>query len=136
MSDTLAHLADLLATTPRTDAEVWLLAGLAKWAKHGGALSLCRCLDLPATPTGLRRIQRDRLLRLAAEHFNGTTWAKAGELRKTVRRFQSVQWPTWRRLDTTPPAATALEAILFECFQTGAAMPTTRRRFHSILLGE
>ena len=134
MTAALAHLADLLATTPRTDAEVWLWAGLAKWAKHGGNLTLGRCLGLPATPAALRRIQRDRLLRLASEHFTGTTWAKAGELRKAVRRFHSIQWPSWQRLDTTPPAATDLQLILFACFKTGAAIPDTRRRFHSILL--
>jgi len=134
MTDALTHLADLLATTPRSDAEAWLLAGLARWVKHGGALGLSRCLDLPATPIALRRIQRDRLLRKAAQQCNGTTWTKAGELRKAVLSFHTVHWPTWKRLDTTPPTATELQRILFDCCKTGAAIPDTRRRLHSILL--
>lgn len=135
--DACTHLADYLAQPPRTAADEWLQAGLRKWATDGDTLALHTCLRLPASPSALRRIQRNRLLRQAAELIEAdTTWKRAGKLLEQVRLFDLRKWPAWHRLDAAPPHATPLQRVLFDLMKMGADQPGTQRQYHTILLGE
>lgn len=130
-------LADFLAQPPRCSSDEWAHAGFRKWLADGETLGLHRCLGLPASPAGVRRVQRDRLLREAAAHIDGgTPWERAGQLHEQVRLFALRRWPVWFRLEAAPPHATPLQRALFDAFRTGAAMDVTRRQFHSILCCE
>lgn len=130
------HLADFLSQTPRTPAEEWLQDGFARWLKDGDRLPPHRCLGLPATPTALRRLMRNRKLRQAAKHLDGEEWARAGALLEQVRLFDLRRWPVWHRLEVAPPHATPIQAALFDAFKTGASMPKTHESYHGILLGD
>jgi hypothetical protein len=131
------HLADYLTERPRTPAEEWLRAGFEAWLIHGDTLALHRCLGLPASPAGVRRIQRNRLLRQAAELIQADTpWQRAGKLLEAVRLFDLRKWPAWYRLDTAPPHATDLERVLFDLLKMEIDLPGTQRQYHHILLDE
>lgn len=134
------HLLELLALEPGGTLSPgcvrWLQAGAIAWMRNGGTPALNRFLDCPS-PDGLRRIQRNELLREAAALLEAETpWQRAGKLRERVRLFELRKWPVWFRLDTAPPHATDLERVLFELLRLETELPDTHRQYHTILLGE
>jgi len=114
-----------------------LEAGLRRWAAQegaGDAIAVNRYIGLPASPCKLRKALRDDCLRRAAALIPAPTpWARASALAEESRLFRLRKWNLWQHLDMAPLRATPIQALLFEARKC-AALPTTTRQFHNLLL--
>lgn len=99
-----------------TDSDIALLQrGYDTWLNAGGTIPLERCLGLPSTHNGLRKLRRDHWLRKAASLIDadGSTTGSQ-QLEAEWNRFLSRgPWVIWRD-DAEPPVdATPLSTALF-----------------------
>jgi len=129
----MIHPALLLARLREgsDDAELlaWLQDGFARWTSGNGAVTLYAALGLPPSPAAVRREERDLWLRGAAEKLAGSPWGKAERLAIEIRRLGSA----WGTLTVPPSSATPVQACLFFALRTGATLPRTARRLHTII---
>jgi hypothetical protein len=137
-SDRLSLLTRAAAGDPaaRQQAAEILLAGVAAYLRHGGELSLERCLGIPP-PSACRRLalaKRDYWLGEARRYLEGPPWSRSVALADAARHFLGTIWPAWRDLDEPPPYASDLRAALFRAAKAaGGRLPATARQMHRLI---
>lgn len=113
-----------------------LLRGVAAYLRHGGELSLERCMGLPP-PSARRRLalaKRDYWLGEARRYLEGPPWSRSVALADAARHFLGTIWPAWRDLDEPPPYASDLRAALFRAAKAaGGRLPATARQMHRLI---
>ena len=116
-------LSRLLSGDLDADVTSWLVAGFETWQRGGGALDLCRCLHLPASPAQAARAIRDQWLIAAASELDGGPWERSKALADAIRRDA--------RRQREP--ATRIEVCLEQARRSGATVDLTPRRLLSII---
>ena len=111
------------------EAHDWLVSALVRWQD---GLDWARASGLPS-PDKVHKANRDYWLTFAARQFSGTNWQVASALHREALRFESRQWPLWRRGNIPPPTATDLEVALFFALSAGAPLPRTVQAYLAIL---
>lgn len=130
------HLVDFLAQRPRTAADEFMQAGIESWLRDGDTLPWHRCFDLPASPAGVRRIQRDRILRQLAEILSpGNPYGGRMALHREITHYIKFKAQSWCRLRSAPAHATLIERSLFDAARL-APLPKSAKMLRIILAGE
>lgn len=119
-----------------TDSDMELLQrGYDTWLNAGGAIPLERCLGLPSTHNGLRKLRRDHWLCKAASLIDadGSTTGSQ-QLETEWNTFLSRgPWIIWRDDAEPPPDATPLSVALFWATRYNRSESLTARHIARIV---
>ncbi|MDZ4254845.1 MAG: hypothetical protein U1A72_19920 [Sulfuritalea sp.] len=110
-----------------------LQKGFSGWLASGGAVPLETCLHLPQTVKGFARANRDAWLRRAWQLTDANEpWLKSCALATELADFSARIWPEWKKGGGPPERASALRSALFMAMKTGARIPASSMRLHTI----
>lgn len=110
-----------------------LQRGFSGWLVSGGAVPLETCLHLPQTKKGFARANRDVWLRRAWQLTDANEpWLKSCALAAEMADFAARIWPEWGKDNRPPERASALRSALFWAMKTGARIPASPMRLHTI----
>lgn len=100
---------------PTAEDIEWMGQAIAAYLGTGGDIPLARCLNLPTTNTGWRKLNRDRwLCKAAALLATDGTWAGSQKLEAEWTKFiVRGPWKQWQDDAAPPDHATALSEALF-----------------------
>lgn len=110
-----------------------LQKGFSAWLAGSGAMPLERYLHLPQTTKALTRANRDAWLRQAWLLTDPVEpWLKSCALAVELNDFMARIWPAWSQQDAPPERASGLRSALFWAAKTGARLPGSGMRLHTI----
>ena len=100
---------------PTAEDIAWIGKALAAYLGKGGEIPLARCLRLPTTHTGWRKLNRDRWLCKAAALIDSDgIWTGSQKLESEWTKFiLRGPWKQWQDDDAPPDHATGLSEALF-----------------------
>ena len=134
------HPHELLsrAASGSFDAETlqWVQRGCSAFVNARGAVSLDRCLLLPATRAKWNRVKRDKCLCDAASFLPAmlglTSISK--QLADEYRRFiERGPWQAWRELEVPPADASRLRKALFQAAKAAGGRSLSDRQIERVL---
>lgn len=119
-----------------TKADIeWLSNAFAAVLTNLGTVPLERCLHLPTTSTGWRKMSRDQWLCKAAMLLDSpTAWATSQDLKMQWDRFvERGYWPQWRDDEQPPEIASNLNKALFYATKLNRGQSLTTKQISRIV---
>ena len=120
----------------QTESDIaWVSRAFAAYLRDSGSIPLERCLHLPTTHAGWRRINRDiwlcKAARLVGHHGS---WSESQRLAGEWERFISRgAWSSWRDEEAPPAYATDLSAALFYATRLNRSQGLNAKQIHRIV---